>query len=158
MAVLDEMYRDYGGPLLIEFQGMNRTSSLWGDDTIRGNGVETFDRSRRFSYRCEMERGRFRPTRVTYDFDSRFDRRNDRRDDYDFPLRNVRSCQDAVRDRMARDRRRDVTFETAGVSEWDRDLDRVYGRGRERGSSYLFSYRCDVERGRVTTVDFSPIR
>ena len=51
-----------------------------------------------------------------------------------------------------------MIFETAGVSEWDRNLDRVYGRGRERGSSYEFSYRCDVERGRVSGVDVSTIR
>ena len=105
-----------------------------------------------------MERGRFRPTRVNYDFDNRFDRRGGR-DDYDFSsMRSVRLCQDDVRSQMARDRRRDVVFETAGVSEWDRNLDRVYGRGRERGSSYTFSYRCDVERGRVTDSDYSSIR
>lgn len=159
MAVLEEMRADLGGPILVRFQSMDRTSSLWGEDTIRGTAVEVFDRSQRLSYRCEMERGRFRPTRVSYDFDRRFDRRDYRNiDDYDYPLASVRACQSDIRSRLARDRRRDITFESAGVSEWDRNLDRVYGRGRERGSSYRFEYRCDIERGRVTGSDVQSVR
>lgn len=158
MAVLEEIRMDLGGPILVRFQSMDRTSSMWGNDTIRGTAVEVFDRSQRLSYRCDMERGRFRPSRVTYDFDRRFDRRDSRDNEYDYPLASVRACQSDIRSQLARDRRRDITFESAGVSEWDRNLDRVYGRGRERGSSYRFEYRCDIERGRVTSADFQSVR
>ena len=71
----------------------------------------------------------------------------------------ARSCQAAVETKINRQRgRASVVFESAGVSAWDRGLDRVYGRGRERGSSFVFEYRCDVERGRVLASDYQSIR
>ena len=151
--VVEQVRADVGRPVLLRFQGMDRTSSGWGGDAIRGSAIDVFDQNRRITYRCDMDRNRFSPSRASYTFD-------DGRTDWDYPLASVRSCQDAVRSQISRQRgRRDLVFESAGVSEWDRGLERVYGRGRERGGAgFMFDYRCDVDRGRVTAADFQPIR
>ena len=157
--VVDQVRQDVGPPVLLHFQGMDRSASLWGDATIRGTAVDLFDGGRRLSYRCEMDRNRFRPSRVTYSYDD--GRRDSRRRDAgsDYPLASARACQSAVETKINRQRDRGtVVFESAGVSAWDRGLDRVYGRGRERGSNYVFEYHCDVERGRVTASDYQAIR
>jgi hypothetical protein len=150
--VVEQVRTDAGRPVLLRFQGMDRSFAGWGSETIRGSAVDVLGQNRRLSYTCEMDRDRFRPSRVTYNFD-------DGRTDWDYPLPSVRTCQDAIRSQFDRQRgRRDVVFESAGVSEWDGGLERVYGRGRERGSNSAFSYQCDVDRGRVTAADFRPAR
>lgn len=159
--VVQQVLEDLGPPVLLRFQSMDRASAGWGDATILGSAVDVFDRNRRLSYRCEMDRDRFRPSRVSYTFDGRrgsVTRRSDFGSDY--PLASARACQNDVESQINRDRvRRDIVFESAGVSEWNGGLERVYGRGRERaGSGSAFEYRCDVERGRVTAADFQPIR
>jgi hypothetical protein len=158
--VVAQVLADVGAPVLLRFQSMDRTSSRWGGDTIEGSAVDVFDRNRLLTYRCEMDRNRFRSSRVTYRYDDRRD--GNRRSDIgsDYPLASARACQSAVESQVNRDRgRREVVFESAGVSEWDRGLERVYGRGRERsGFGMVFEYRCDIERGRVTSADFQPIR
>jgi hypothetical protein len=153
MEVVEQVRADVGRPVLLRFQDLDRSSAGWRSGTIRGSAIDVFDQDRRLSYRCDMDRNRSTPSRVSYSFD-------DGRTDWDYPLASVRSCQDAVRSRFNRQRgRRDLVFESAGVSEWGGGLERVYGRGRERGAAaFTFEYRCDVERGRVAEADFQPTR
>jgi len=158
--VVAQVLADAGAPVLLRFQGMDRTSSRWGGDTIQGSALDVFDRNRQLTYRCEMDRNRFRTSRVSYTYDDR--RSSSRRSDTgpDYPLASAKACQSAVEAQINRDRsRREVIFESAGVSEWDRGFERVYGHGRERSSfGLVFEYRCDIDRGRVTAADFQPIR
>jgi len=151
--VLLQLRADTGRPVLLRFQGMDPGSSSWGNTTIRGTAVDALDQNRRISYRCDMDRNRLAPSRASYSFD-------DGGTDWDYPLPSVRACQDAVRTQINRERgRRDLVFESAGVSEWNGGLEHVYGRGRERSSSgVVFDYQCDIERGRVTMADFQLIR
>ena len=111
------------------------------------------DRERRLSYGCDVDRSRLSTSRVTYSYD-------DGRTGWDFPVPAVRACQDAVRTQMARERgRREPSFESAGISPGLAGVERVQGRGRERGAGGpAFEYRCDVQRGRVVSADFQPIR
>jgi hypothetical protein len=158
--VVAQVLADVGAPVLLRFEGMDRTSSRWGGDAIEGSATDVFDRNRVLTYRCEMDRIRFRSTRVTYRYDDR--RGGNRRSDIgpDYPLASARACQSAVESQINRDRgRREIIFESAGVSEWDRGFERVYGHGRERSNfGMAFEYRCDVDRGRVTNADFQQIR
>jgi|GEM_PF-2931458 len=158
--VVAQVLADEGAPVLLRFQDMDRTSSRWGGDRIEGSAVDVFDRNRRLTYRCEMDRNRVRASRVSYTYDDR--RGSSRRSNVgpDYPLASAKACQSAVQAEINRDRgRREVIFESAGVSEWDRGLERVYGHGRERsGFGMTFEYHCDIDRGRVTRADFQPIR
>lgn len=158
--VLEQVRIDVSGPVLLRFETMDVSSAGWGTNSIRGFAIDMLDQNRRLSYRCDVERDRFGPSRVTYNYEGGRSRRTQTsRNARDFSLPSVRSCQDAVQIEIGRERdRRDVAFDSAGLAEWSGGLERVFGRGGELGTRFMFEYRCDVERGRVTVADFQPIR
>jgi hypothetical protein len=157
--VLEQVRSDVAGPVLLRFQEPDRSSGGRGPDIIRGVAVDMLDRDHRLSYRCEVDGNRATPSRVAYDFDDGRTRRQSQ-PAWEFPLASVQTCQDAVRQQVSRDRgRHDTVFESAGVSQWAGSLERVFGLGHERSVGGLtFEYRCDIQRGRVASADFLPIR
>ncbi len=160
IEVLEQVRADTSGPVMLRFETLDVSPSGWGTDSIRGFAVDLLDQDSRLNYRCDMDRDRFGPTRVTYDYDGGRSRRiAPSRSARNFSLPSVRSCQDAVQRQIGREQgRREVAFDSAGIAPWSGGLERVFGRGGKLGARFMFEYRCDVERGRVTVADFQPIR
>ncbi|MEI6245474.1 MAG: DUF4214 domain-containing protein [Acidobacteriota bacterium] len=69
MEVLEQVRTDVAGTVLLNFQDPDMSSAGWGIETIRGSATDVLDRNHRLSYRCEMERNRSTPARVSYSFD-----------------------------------------------------------------------------------------
>ena len=159
MEVLEQVRTDVAGTVLLNFQDPDMSSAGWGIETIRGSATDVLDRNHRLSYRCEMERNRSTPARVSYSFDDGR-RRPTSGFGVDFPVPTAQSCQDAIRVQIGRERgRQEVVFESAGVSPWTGGVELVFGVVRERTSRGMsFEYRCEMSRGRVESADFQPIR
>ena len=159
IEVLEQVRADVSGPVMLRFETMDVSSPGWGADSIRGFALDMLDQDHRLNYRCDLDRNGFGPSRVTYNYEDGRSRRGSSRSSRDFSLPSVRSCQDAVESQIGRERgRREIAFDSAGLAPWSGGLERVCGRGGELGTRFMFEYRCDVERGRVTTADFQPIR
>ena len=159
MEVLEQVRTDVAGTVLLNFQDPDMSSAGWGIETIRGSATDVLDRNHRLSYRCEMERNRSTPARVSYSFDDGR-RRPTSGFGVDFPVPTAQSCQDAIRVQIGRERgRQELVFESAGVSPWTGGVELVFGVVRERASRGMwFEYRCEMSRGRVESADFQPIR
>lgn len=159
MEVLEQVRTDVSGPLLLNFQEPDMSSANWGIETIRGSAVDVLDRNHRLTYRCEMDRNRSTPSRVSYNFDDGR-RRPTSGFGVDFPMPTAESCQAAVQTQIGRERgRQELVFESAGVSPWTGGVELVFGVVRERAMrGTWFEYRCEMTRGRVASVDFQPIR
>ena len=159
IEILEQVRADSNSPVLLNFQDPDVSSAGWGVETINGTASDVFDRNHRLSYRCEMARNRSTPSRASYSFD---DGRRRPSSGYgtEFTIPTAETCQDAVRVQINRERgRREMVFESAGVSPWSRGVELVFGVARDRsGGGSWYEYRCEMERGRVASADFQEIR